>query len=122
MLWTRSNGEQLVHDQLAAGGFSVFLSRDFQTTKERYEGRRRRYEEAQVAASLERGQQIEQFRILDPAIPPREPDAPNRIRLLMLAFVLATGLPSAPCSPHTASPSPTWIAIGLRRSSPSRVE
>jgi transcription antitermination factor NusG len=25
VLWTRSNCEQLVHDQLAAGGFSVFL-------------------------------------------------------------------------------------------------
>ena len=29
-------------------------------------------------------------------------------------------LPACRC--HTASPSPTWIAIGLRRSSPSRVE
>jgi len=68
------------------------LSRDFQTNKERYDGLLRRYEEAQVAASLEQGQQIEQFRILDPAIPPREPDAPNRVRLLMLGFVLAIGL------------------------------
>jgi polysaccharide chain length determinant protein (PEP-CTERM system associated) len=71
------------------------LTRDFQSTKERYDGLLKRYEEAQLADSLEQGQHVEQFRILDPAIPPREPEAPNRLRLLIVAFVLGIGLAGA---------------------------
>lgn len=37
-------------------------------------------------------QKGEQFRILDPAIAPSEPIAPNRIRLVLMALVLAIGL------------------------------
>jgi len=68
------------------------MSRDYATTKERYETLLKRYEEAQLASSLEQGQNVEQFRILDPALPPREPIAPNRLRLLALGLVLAIGL------------------------------
>jgi protein tyrosine kinase modulator len=68
------------------------LSRDYETTKERYDTLLKRYEEAQLAESLEQGQKVEQFRILDPALPPREPVAPNRIRMIALGFVLALGL------------------------------
>jgi len=71
------------------------LSQNFQTTKERYDGLLKRYEEAQLGASLEQGQQIEQFRLLDPAIPPREPDAPNRFRLLIVGLFLGIGLAGA---------------------------
>jgi polysaccharide chain length determinant protein (PEP-CTERM system associated) len=71
------------------------LTRDFQTTKERYEGLLKRYEEAQLAESLEQGQHVEQFRIIDPAIPPREPDAPNRFHLMIVAFALGAGLAAA---------------------------
>jgi polysaccharide chain length determinant protein (PEP-CTERM system associated) len=67
------------------------LSRDYETTKERYDTLLKRYEEAQLADSLEQGQKVEQFRILDPALPPREPVAPNRIRMIALGFVLALG-------------------------------
>src|SRR5207249_2786986 len=52
------------------------LSRDTASTKERYDTLLKRYEEAQLASSMEQGRQVEQFRILDPAIPPREPAAP----------------------------------------------
>jgi uncharacterized protein involved in exopolysaccharide biosynthesis len=71
------------------------LSRDYAATKERHDTLLKRYEEAQLAASLERGQQTEQLRILDPAIPPRYPAAPARLRLmaagLIFSLVLAVG-------------------------------
>jgi protein tyrosine kinase modulator len=68
------------------------MSRDYATTKERYDTLLKRYEEAQLAASLEQGQNVEQFRILDAALPPRDPIAPNRVRLLVLGLMLALGL------------------------------
>jgi polysaccharide biosynthesis transport protein len=68
------------------------LSRDDDTTKERYETLLKRYEEAQLAESLEQGQKAEQFRILDPALPPRDPVAPNRLQILILGLALAVGL------------------------------
>src|SRR4029077_13758219 len=68
------------------------VSRDYETTKERKTTLLKRYEEPQLAESLEQGQKVEQFRILDPALPPREPVAPNRIRMIALGFVLALGL------------------------------
>jgi len=68
------------------------MSRDYAATKERYDTLLKRYEEAQLASSLEQGQNVEQFRILDTALPPREPIAPNRLRLLALGLVLAIGL------------------------------
>jgi protein tyrosine kinase modulator len=68
------------------------LSRDYQATKERYDTLLKRYEEAHLAASLEQGQNAEQFRMLDPAIPPRDPAAPSRVRLLLLALFVSVGL------------------------------
>lgn len=65
------------------------LSRDYQATKERYDSMLKRYEEAQVNETLEQGRQVEQFRILDAAIPPRNPSAPGRTRLLMIGFFLS---------------------------------
>src|SRR5204863_6425387 len=60
------------------------LSRDAEALKERYNSLLKRYEEAQLAASLEQGQKVEQFRILDAAFPPREPAAPSRVRLFAI--------------------------------------
>jgi len=68
------------------------VSRDYATVKERYETLLKRYEEAQLAESLEQGRQVEQFRILDPALPAHDPAAPNRVRLLGLGLLLAIGL------------------------------
>ena len=65
------------------------LSQDYTTAKERYDNLQKRYEEAQLAENLERGQQVEQFKILDPATPPREPAAPGRFRLIAAGLVLA---------------------------------
>jgi len=68
------------------------ISRDFGTTKERYDTLLKRFEEAQLAESLEQGKQMERFRILDAAIPPRDPAAPHRLRILLMALVAAIGL------------------------------
>jgi succinoglycan biosynthesis transport protein ExoP len=68
------------------------LSRDYATTKERYDSLSKRYEEAQLSESLEQGRNAEQFRVLDPAIPPRDPVAPVRGRILGLGLALALGL------------------------------
>ena len=65
------------------------LSFDYKTTKDRYETLLKRYEEAQLADSLEQGQNAEQFRILDSALPPQAPAAPNRLLLLLLGLASA---------------------------------
>jgi ribosomal protein S18 acetylase RimI-like enzyme len=71
------------------------LSRGSDMTKERYQTLLKQYEEAQLAARLEQGQSVEQFRILDPALPPLWPAAPNRMWLTLMglvgAFALALG-------------------------------
>jgi len=68
------------------------LSRDSDATKERYETLLKRYEEAQMSENLEQGQNVEQFRILDPAVPARRPTAPNRLWLLGMGLVGAIAL------------------------------
>jgi uncharacterized protein involved in exopolysaccharide biosynthesis len=60
-------------------------ARDYATTKEFYQSLLKRYEDAQIAESMEHGQKSEQFRILDAAVPPKEVLAPNRMRLGVLA-------------------------------------
>jgi polysaccharide chain length determinant protein (PEP-CTERM system associated) len=60
------------------------LSRGYETTSELYRTLLRRYEEAQLAETLEQRQKGEQFRILEPAIPSRAPFAPNRLWLALL--------------------------------------
>ena len=68
------------------------LSRDHATLKERYETLLKRTEEAQLAESLETGQDVEQFRVLDPAVPPDRPAAPNRPGLLIIGFIASLAL------------------------------
>ena len=68
------------------------LSRDYDTTSELYRTLLKRYEEAQLAETLEQRQKGEQFRILEAAIPPNAPWAPNRSRLLVIGAVLAVAL------------------------------
>jgi protein tyrosine kinase modulator len=67
------------------------LSRDYDTTTELYRTLLKRYEEAQLAETLEQRQKGEQFRILEAAIPPSSPWAPNRGRLLMVGTLLSVG-------------------------------
>ena len=65
------------------------LARDYTTTKVLYESLLKRYEEAQLSGTTGETSGAERFRILDAAIVPREPVAPNRLRLLLMGLVLA---------------------------------
>lgn len=68
------------------------LSRDYDTTRELYVSLQKRYEEAQLAESMEQRQKGEQFRILDPAVPSQTPMAPDRLRLMLVGAALSLGL------------------------------
>jgi succinoglycan biosynthesis transport protein ExoP len=65
------------------------LQRDYNSAKETYASILKRYEEAQLADSLEQTKKTESFRILDSAIVPTSPAAPNRLRLLLMALFVA---------------------------------
>jgi succinoglycan biosynthesis transport protein ExoP len=67
------------------------ISRDYQITNDRYQALLKRYEEAQLADNLEQGQRVERFRLLDAAIPPTSPAAPNRDWLLLMTIAAAIG-------------------------------
>ncbi|HEY3176560.1 MAG TPA: GNVR domain-containing protein, partial [Candidatus Polarisedimenticolia bacterium] len=71
------------------------LTRDYETNKALYQSLLQRYEAAQIGESMEQRQKGEQFRILDPAVPPSTPFAPNRLRLLLLTVGLCLGLAGA---------------------------
>lgn len=68
------------------------LTRDYDTTKEAYQSLLKRYEEAQIAETMEQRQKGAQFRLLDPATPSYTPSAPNRLRLLIVSLVLSLAL------------------------------
>ena len=65
------------------------IGRDYQGAKDLYDSLLKRYAEAQVGESMEADRQGEHFRILEPALPPPSPVAPNRQRLLVVALMLA---------------------------------
>ena len=68
------------------------FSRGYDLVKERYQTLLKRYEDAQLAAKLEQGEATEQFRVLDRAIPPTQPAAPDRFWLVVMGIVAAFGL------------------------------
>jgi polysaccharide chain length determinant protein (PEP-CTERM system associated) len=65
------------------------ITRDYQAAKDVYDGLLKRYEEARFDASVETDGQGERFRVLEPALAPAGPAAPNRFRLLVLVVLLA---------------------------------
>ncbi len=68
------------------------LSRDYDSTRDLYNTLLKRYEEAQLAESMEQRQKGEQFRLLDAAVPNTRPAAPSRVKLLLMTLVAASGL------------------------------
>ena len=65
------------------------VQRDYASAKENYDVLARKFDEAQVAASVETGHQGENFRVLDAAVVPEGPSDPNRMRLLFMGLLLA---------------------------------
>jgi protein tyrosine kinase modulator len=70
----------------------IELSRGYESTRELYQSLMKRYEEAQLAESMEQRQKGEQFRVIEPAIPNSQAAAPNRVRLLLMAVAVSLGL------------------------------
>jgi polysaccharide biosynthesis transport protein len=62
------------------------LSRNHDATRAQYESLRKEYETAQLAQSVETSNQGDRFRIMEAAVPPTGPSAPNRLRLLILGL------------------------------------
>ncbi len=67
------------------------LSRDYAGAKDLYATLLQRYENAKIAGRMEQGMQADQFTVLDPAVPSREPVAPKRFRLLLMGLMMAIG-------------------------------
>jgi polysaccharide chain length determinant protein (PEP-CTERM system associated) len=65
------------------------VQREYSSAKENYDVLFRKLDEARLAESVEAGHQGENFRILDPAVAPEGPSAPNRLRLLLMGLLLA---------------------------------
>jgi polysaccharide biosynthesis transport protein len=71
------------------------INRDYNAAKEQYDSLLKRYEEAQMTQSLETDRAGERFRVLEPALPPEGPAAPNRFRLLIMGLLLAAAAAAA---------------------------
>jgi protein tyrosine kinase modulator len=65
------------------------LTRDQHSAKDLYESLLKKVDEAQLGENLETHRRGEQFRVLDEALPPSAPIAPNRLRLIVLGLILA---------------------------------
>ena len=68
------------------------LERDYKMTRDLYFSVLQRYEDAQLAQTMEQAKQVGQMRIVDPAMPSTSPVAPNRLKLLLGTLVLSLGL------------------------------
>jgi uncharacterized protein involved in exopolysaccharide biosynthesis len=68
------------------------LMRDYGNTKDLYEDLLQKKFEAEQAENLEKRQQGEQFRILDPAVLPRIPFKPNPKKILFLGIFAGLGI------------------------------
>ena len=79
----RFDGAPAVQNQFAV------LQRDYESAKETYDQALRRFEEAKQNEAVETSGQAERFTILEAAIPPEGPSAPNRPRLLIMGLLLA---------------------------------
>ncbi|MEW6323796.1 MAG: XrtA system polysaccharide chain length determinant [Nitrospirota bacterium] len=68
------------------------LTRDYENTRRSYDLLLSKVGDAKISENLEKQQQGEQFRIIDPANLPETPLKPNIPKLLIMGFMLGTGL------------------------------
>lgn len=67
------------------------LMRDYSTLDGSYKTLLAKHEDSKLAASLERRQVGEQFKVLDPARVPERPFSPNRLRIILMATLAGLG-------------------------------
>jgi len=65
------------------------ITRDYSATKDLYDSLLKRYDDAQLGESMENDKQGERFRLLESALAPSGPMAPNRVRLLIIGLLFA---------------------------------
>jgi polysaccharide chain length determinant protein (PEP-CTERM system associated) len=68
------------------------LKRDYENTQESYNSLLNRRLEAEIAVNMEKKQQGEQFRIIDPAALPRIPVSPDMRKLFLISMAAGLGL------------------------------
>jgi polysaccharide chain length determinant protein (PEP-CTERM system associated) len=68
------------------------LDRDYKMTRDMYASVLQRYEDAQLAETMEQTKRAGQMKIVDPAMPSKAPAAPNRLKLILGGLVLSLGL------------------------------
>jgi succinoglycan biosynthesis transport protein ExoP len=71
-----------VREQQLAG-----LTRDYEQSRKNYEQLLAKRDQSQMATDLEKRQQGEQFRMLDPPSLPQKPYSPNRLKLSLIGLV-----------------------------------
>ena len=71
------------------------IQSDYRSAKERFDVAQRRFDEAKISEGVETTGQGERFRMLEAAIPPEGPSAPNRLRLLLMGLLLALAVAGA---------------------------
>lgn len=67
----------------------VSLKRDYDSTRELYNSLLKRYEEASMADNMEKEQRAERFRLIESAVYPKEPSAPQRPRFFFVVVALS---------------------------------
>jgi len=68
------------------------LTRDYDNTRQNYQDLLNKKLEAQLSQNLEKRQEGERFRVLDPANLPEKPHRPNRIKIILLGIAGGLGL------------------------------
>ena len=85
----RLEGE-IVRSPQVEHALSVLL-RDHETAKKKYEEVRLKQDSAQISENLEQGKKGERFSLIDPPVMPDKPVKPDRIKILLLGFLLSIG-------------------------------
>ncbi|MFO7803770.1 MAG: GNVR domain-containing protein [Desulfovermiculus sp.] len=68
------------------------LERDYAAVNDRFQNVLRRMLDAEMGEQMEKRQQGEHFRVVDPAITPNQPFKPDRSRVMAMALVIGLGL------------------------------
>jgi polysaccharide biosynthesis transport protein len=68
------------------------LTRDYNTTKQKYDETMNKLMGANVAKGIEEGHHGQRFEIKNYAYLPKKPYKPNRLNIILIGFVLASGL------------------------------